>query len=81
MEGTNGPDPLTVARRTSAASALTENALFMSSWPCFSINSAAFVQQNNSAAASWAVVTIGPSVAGIIILIVIFITTTALSTE
>ena len=36
---------------------------------------------NNSAAASWAVVTIGPSVAGIIILIVIFITTTALSTE
>ena len=49
-------------RGTSAARVLTENALFMNSWRCFSTSSAAFSAMNMSPTAScW----IGPSVAGI----------------
>jgi len=54
-----------VVRGTSAARVLTENALFMNSWRCFSMSSAAFSAMNMSSAVSWAVVKIEPLVAGI----------------
>jgi hypothetical protein len=44
-----------VVRGTSAARALTDNALLMNSWWCFSISSADFSAMNNSVAVSWAV--------------------------
>jgi hypothetical protein len=37
-----------VVRGTSAARVLTENALFMNSWRCFSMSSAAFTAMNKS---------------------------------